>query len=78
MSSQKHSTTKNTEGTKERQSLRIESDGTCIGTRVLTEDGVEIKNVTKVTWSLDPRNYASKATIEIDMAKIDAKGDMYE
>lgn len=50
--------------------LKIVSDGTCYGTKVMTEDGKTIDNVREIVWSARPGELA-RATISILVSEVE-------
>lgn len=53
--------------------IKIESDGTPMGTRVLSPDGTEIKGVQSINWSIQASDGLGVATItfiEAEMAVV--------
>ena len=56
--------------------LHIVSDGTVRGTKVLTEKGERIENVTRVVWEIDADDPAATATVELSLLETDVMGDL--
>lgn len=56
-----------------RTKLRIISDGTPGGTRLVTEDGAEIENVVSVSWSV-VANDVAHVDVEMSFVEIEAAG----
>ena len=52
---------------------RIVSDGTCVGTHVFLENGEELKNITKIEWSLEALDVA-RITIAAHDVQVDLVG----
>lgn len=62
----------------EKPKMRIVSNGTPHGTKVLDENGVEIKaHIAAIDWSIRPGK-AGVVTIEFHNVEIDAVGEMKE
>jgi hypothetical protein len=55
--------------------LRIISDGSRLGTRVLDESGNQVEGVTRIWWEADGKTGQIVARIEIDRCDIDVIGD---
>ncbi|CAK0755088.1 hypothetical protein CCP3SC15_2010010 [Gammaproteobacteria bacterium] len=57
--------------------VRIVSDGTRQGTKVFDEDGIPIKGIQTVTWSLDARGEGvGKAVLTFPISSIEATGNL--
>jgi hypothetical protein len=54
--------------------VKIVSDGTPCGTKVLREDGSEIEGVSGINWNIEVDQFAV-ARIEIGVAEIEVRGE---
>lgn len=57
-------------------SVKIVSDGTPQGTRVLDDFGMPISGVTKITWIMEDAQSIGKAIIEFEKVVIEASAEV--
>jgi hypothetical protein len=63
--------------TPQRTRLKIVSDGTRLGTQIMTTDGARLEGVTSIDWHLDSRGRA-KCTLGIVLIDVDLESDDIE
>jgi len=56
------------------EKLRIVSDGTSVGTTIITEQGERIMDVTKVVWELDAHTGVAVAHLTLANVPVDVQG----
>ena len=57
--------------------IKIVSDGTDLGTKVLDEDGncLDLENMTKIEWSIDNESMVAKVKIEFVLVPVELVGE---
>lgn len=56
--------------------IKIYSDGTPASTRVFQENGIEIRGITSIVWSIAGPDGIAKATLTFEDVLVDVKGEV--
>ena len=59
-------------------SIKIISDGTVVGTKVVDENDIPLADISKITWTVSAEDTLAKATIEFINIPVELEGEINE